>query len=266
MMSALSWLLQIVLKSFGIVIAFIVVAFLADVVAQSRLYEAAITRLKRVPWRPILLVGIPLLLIGAIVAEIAYPHYSAAWFQRSYAFLGPRLQEFRETASGDRSHPLTELSARSLLGVVSTPKIVAITIERDGGDPNAIRRGVERLDPIMLAMPPDWRPRDPQNVNLVVACRWSSELRGAYSSSINGYVDRCRFSVYDLASGTLLFTGTAEGGPLPPSIKRQRRSFAPPSHVYGDPADANVVEQIRQGLESIRDRCIGELDSSSAAD
>lgn len=262
-MSSIAWLLQILLVSFGLSIGFMIIAVLASYIEGSRFYDATIARLRRVPWGPVLLVGIPLLVIGGCVVASVYPSYSAAWLQRRYAFLGPRLQEFLETARGDRSDPLIELPARSLMDVVSAPRIVAITASNEGGNPSLIQRQVDRIDPIMLVIPKEWQPRDPNEVNVVVACRWSSELRGTYSDSINGYVDRCRFSVYHMASGTLLFSGITEGEQLPPSIKRSRRSFGPSSNVYGGRADASVVEQIRQGFAAVRAECVSELQPSA---
>ena len=108
-----------------------------------------------------------------------------------------------------------------------------------------IKRRFNQLDPLMLSLPTEWQPKTAEEVNVVVACSWRSELFGEYSNGAKAYVDVGQFSVYDLQSGLLLFEGTAVGGEPPTTTKSK-------GTVYGSRGDSDVVEQIRKGFEGLQ--------------
>jgi hypothetical protein len=189
------------------------------------------------------------LVMGGIAASIAFTEYLSNRFQHSYPFLDPRMDEFKETASGARNKTDSALQVASLqsqLGdIAKAPKIVAITSQAGIGDSGWIKRRFNQLDPLMLSLPTEWQPKTAEEVNVVVACSWRSELFGEYSNGAKAYVDVGQFSVYDLQSGLLLFEGTAVGGEPPTTTKSK-------GTVYGSRGDSDVVEQIRKGFEGLQ--------------
>ena len=189
------------------------------------------------------------LVMGGIAASIAFTEYLSNRFQHSYPFLAPRMDEFKETASGARNKTDSALQVAvlqsSLVDIAQAPKIVAITLQSGTGDSGWIKRRFNQLDPLMLSLPTEWQPKTAEEVNVVVACSWRSELFGEYSNGAKAYVDVGQFSVYDLKSGLLLFEGTAVGGEPPTTTKSK-------GTVYGSRGDSDVVEQIRKGFEGLQ--------------
>lgn len=185
--------------------------------------------------------GFALILVG-IGAAIAWQEYLTNKLQNSYAFLEPRLDELLETANGSRNNSYSPLDYTALKKVVAAPKIVAITTQVGTGDAGWVKRKLHEVDPIMLSVPKEWLPKNADEANIVIACHWSTEYYGEYSNGAKGHIDVGKFVGYDLKTGVVLFEGTAAGGNPPLQTKTT-------GAVYGSRGDANLVEQIRKGLE-----------------
>lgn len=207
-----------------------------------------------VVWRvvrlPILAVGLLVLILGGISTIMWLSDHLTARFQSRFAFLAPRMSDFQETARGNRHRESSEAEPGKLRNAIFSPKIVAVTVYSGQGDSGWIKRGLYEFDPIMLSMPKEWLPQAVEDVNLVIACRWSTDLVGTYANGAKAYVDRGRFYAYDFKSGLVLFEGTAQGDDPPSSVSSQ--TVHRETQIYGSRADANVVEQIRRGLEAMR--------------
>lgn len=200
-------------------------------------------------WRIIRLTGLgfagfTLLMVG-IAATIAFQDFLSKRFERSYAIFESGMEGFLETASGSRNKPDSALNYDALKQVVDAPKILAISTQVGTGDSGWVKRRQQKVDPIMLSMPKEWLPKNSEEVNIIVACSWSTEYFGEYSNGAKGYIDSGRFVGYDLKTGTLLFEGTAVGREPPSQTKTT-------GAVYGRRADAELVEQIRKGLDLTR--------------